>query len=503
MKIAIAMREMKWTPARQGRLPSRICLLKSIGLFLVCLSSPFALPAQTKGAESGAAVTVLYGGNLIDGTGAAVRTNVDIFIAGDRITDIVSSSERRIPGGSNVIDVRGKWIIPGLIDSHVHYDPWMADLFLYHGVTSVFDTGNETKAILEQREAIRSGRVKGPRLFVCGEALRGLPPVGSGAEGGETARDAIKSAEDARVRTVELLEQGVDAIKVNVWVPAEWIRVVAAEAHARNKPVLGHLSTPAKEAIEAGLDALVHPYAIDLSTLSDPAKIEFIRKNMPLYVQRKEYYPYYLLEPARYSPLITMMVRKGTFFNPTFGAQFRGVYPEREEFDEYDSTFLDLRSQELGYLVSPIKKKLLPFFGRLRFHEIDPDMRKKLELGMENVAEFMRRFSHHGGRMVAGTDTSTIGIPGVRLHRELQLWVARGISPIEAIRGATRYPAELFRLSDLGTIEVGKKADIIVLNGNPLEDIRLIGAIDKVFLDGKPVRRELNAASFIALVREK
>ncbi len=479
-----------------GRAPRSIALL--LGL---CLS--IHLPSRAETAANPAEITVLSGGNLIDGTGAPVRTNVDIFIAGDKVAEIVSSGARPIPKDAAIVDVKGKWILPGLIDSHVHYKRWAPDLFLYHGVTSIIDLGNDTKFILEQREAIRSGRLKGPRLFVCGEALRGPSPVASaaGAEGSPEHR--IGSAEEARRRALWLLEQGVDAIKVNVWVPAEWIRVVSSVAHARGKPVVGHLTTPAHEAVEAGLDAVVHPYSIDLSTISDPAKLELLRENMPVLAQRAEYYPYYLLEPANYPKLIAKMVERGAFFNPTFGAQFRGIYPEKEEFDEYDSMFFTILSRELGYLTSAVKRKLFPFFGRIRLYDLEPDLRKKLELGMENVAEFMRQFYRAGGKMVAGTDTSRLGIPGVRLHRELQLWVARGIPPMEAIRAATRYPAELFRLSDLGTIEAGKKADIIVLEGNPLEDMRFIGAIDKVFLDGRQVRREISPAPFVDLIREK
>lgn len=108
---------------------------------------------------------------------------------------------------------------------------------------------------------------------------------------------------------------------------------------------------------------------------------------------------------------------------------------------------------------------------------------------MENIAELMRQFTRAGGRMIAGTDTSRIGIPGIRLHRELQLWVNRGIPAMEAIRAATQYPAQLYRIEEAGTVEVGKRADLLILRGNPLEDVRFLGAIEAVYADGRRVEQ--------------
>lgn len=456
-----------------------------------------AAPAEQR--SIGDAAVVIAGGTLIDGTGANPWV-ADVFIVGGHVTAIEKPGARAAPAGTRVIDARGKWVIPGLIDGHVHYAPWMADLFLYHGVTAVCDLGNETATAVGWREALRTGKVRGPRLFIAGLAIQGPPPEGSEAPGRRGER-VVRSAAEARARAVERLDTGVDYIKVHEWLPPEWIREIAEVAHARNKAVVGHLSTPVHEAVEAGLDGLIHPYTVDLSTLDDPAKLEVIRKNMPRYAARVDYYPFHLLEPARYGPLVAQMVKRGTFFNPTFGAQFRGVYPERDEFERHDSSFLDLHTGELGYLVPSIRRKLLPFFNRVRFQQADRELRKNLEQGMENVAELMRQFQRAGGRMVAGTDTSSIGLPGIRLHRELQLWVSRGIPAMEALRGATQYPAQLYRLPDVGTIAPGKRADIVVLNGNPLEDMRLLGAIDVVVQDGRIVPRNLNPSSFLPLVR--
>jgi imidazolonepropionase-like amidohydrolase len=450
-------------------------------------------------AQTGNDVAVIAGGTVIDGTGAMPRI-ADVFIADGRITAIEKPGARRTPAGVRVIDARGKWIIPGLIDGHVHYAPWMADLFLYHGVTSVCDLGNETATVVGWRDALRAGKSPGPRLFVAGLAIQGPPPRNADGAGAREDR-VVRSAAEAKARAVERLDAGVDYIKVHEWLPAEWIREIAVAAHARNKAVVGHLSTPVGEAVDAGLDGLIHPYAVDLSTLDDAAKLDTIRRNMPRYAARIDYYPFHLLEPARYAPLITRMVQRGAFFNPTFGAQFRGIYPEREEFERYDSRFLELQTLELGYLVPSIRQKLLPFFNRVRFQDVGTDRRQELERGMENVAELMRQYQRAGGRMVAGTDTSSIGLPGIRLHRELQLWVSRGIPAMEALRAATQYPAQLYRLPDVGTLAPGKWADIVVLNGNPLDDMRLLGAIDAVVQGGRLVHRTLNPSSFLPLIR--
>jgi len=467
--------------------------------FINASTSPQGQPAGDSRASNDTP-TVLVGGNLIDGTNRPVRMDVDIVIERGRIRTIADSGSLALPVGATVVDVRNRWIVPGLIDSHVHYQPWMGELFLYHGVTSAFDLGNEM-AILQHREAIRAGAMPGPRLFVTGQGLEG--PF-DGPQMNAVLRHTVRSAAEARAKASEMLDQGVDGIKIREWIPADWIRSVTEVAHARDKPVLGHLNTPAHEAVDAGMDALVHANGVDLSTLADPATLDAIRKTQAAVYQRTTQPPTHLLDPTRYAPLIAAMVRKGVFFNPTFGSHFRGVYPEGEEFDSYDSLLLDLHAPELGYLGPSIKKKLLPFFGHLRGTAVDAARRKELGLGMENVAELMRQFSRAGGKMVAGTDTSggSGGIPGVRLHRELQLWVARGIKPIDAIRAATQYSAELFRLKDLGTVETGKRADLVILKGNPLEDIRFLGAIDKVFLDGALVRRELNPTWLRSLIKE-
>ena len=349
-----------------------------------------------------------------------------------------------------------------------------------------------------QREAVRSGEVRGPRLFVVGQALRGLPPS---ATPDPTRESRLSSAAAARARAQQLLDRGVDGIKISTGMPAEWIRAVVEIAHARNKPVVAHLSTPAGEAIDAGLDGLIHPYTVDLSTLSDPRKLAYITENMQTYVDRLEYYPYHLLEPARYGPFVEKMASRGAFFNPTFGAQFRGIYPERDEFDAYDSTFLDLQTHALGvpHRAGPTAALAVlrpPALPRDRCH---PTQGHRGGHGERGRADAPVRQA--GGRMVAGTDTATIGIPGIRLHRELQLWVSRGIPAMEAIRAATSYPAALFRLGDLGTVEVGKRADVLILRGNPLEDMRLIGAIDTVLQEGRAVRRELSPATFLPLVQ--
>lgn len=411
-----------------------------------------------------------------------------VVVSGNRIVFVGPRSEMPQSEQARRLAPENATVLPGLIDSHVHYREWMPKLFLYYGVTSVLDTGNQTDWILTQREALRKGEIQGPRLFTTGLALNGVPPEPDA----EIRHTIVSSSEEAGRAARYLMEQGVDSIKIHEWLSADLIEVVTQEARQYDKPVLGHLGMAADRAILAGLSCLIHPYGIELATNKDPGVREYILTHMADYQARREYYPYHQLDPAGYPELIQLMVERRVFFNPTFGAQLRGIYPQGAEFDAYDRKVLDEKLKGLPYL-DPVLDNFLPFHTRLRSHPVDDAQRETLVEGMEKVTLFMRDFVAAGGKLLAGTDSSRTGITGLRLHRELELWVLNGIPPIEALKAATLYPAQLLNQdADLGTVEEGKLADLLVVRGDPLQDIRTTKEILYVIQDGHILSRELN-----------
>ncbi|MCZ6752840.1 MAG: amidohydrolase family protein [Acidobacteria bacterium] len=447
-----------------------------------------ATPARAQ--ESPPPTLVIEGVHLIDGTGSSPVQDAVLIVEGSILSFVGKKADApEYPPNARLLSLEGRWVIPGLIDSHVHYREWMPEFFPYYGVTSILDTGNPTDWILAQREAVRLGKIKGPRIFAAGTGINGPPPTGA-PEDESPSHITVRSADEAAVAARQLLDRGVDAIKIHYRLPPEWVEVVAKEAHRAGKPVIGHMGAAVDVAVRSGLDALIHPYGIDLTTIPSEKIREEIRQKMESYQRNREYYPYHLLEPAHYAPLIQLMIQHKVFFNPTFGAQFRGVYPQREHFEAEDRAFLASHSEEMRFLAGPVRQRLLPFFTRMRVGPVDQKQRSQLEDGMEKVAAFMRQFQAAGGKLLAGTDSSRLGIPGMRFHRELELWVSLGIPPLEVLRAATQYPAQLLRQDHrLGTLEKGKLADLVVLNKNPLQDISGTRDIAMVIQDGKVVDR--------------
>ena len=459
-------------------------------IFLL-LAVATGLPVLTTVLAAAEPSLVIQADRIITATGAKPIVNGAVVISGNRIIFVGPRSKMPQAKTAKVLRPRNASVLPGLFDSHVHYREWMPLLFLYYGVTTVLDTGNKTDWILAQREALRKGEMVGPRLFTTGLAIDGVPL-------GDRAREntVVTSAAEARKAAQKLLRRGVDAIKVHEWLPPDLVRVVAEEAGPLHKPVLGHLGSPVDALIRAGLNCLIHPYGIELATNPDPRVRSYIQSHMADYQGRKEYYPYHELSPEGYPALIKLMIERGVFFNPTFGAQFRGIYPQGPEFEAYDRKVFEEKIRGLPYLSPSLLADFLPFFTLLRSHPVDDAQRKTLLAGMEKVALFMREFVAAGGKMLAGTDTSRTGIPGLRLHRELELWVDNGIPAMEALRAATQYPIELLHQdADLGTVETGKLADLVVVEGNPVEDIRATQNILYVIKDGRVLSRDLVPAA--------
>lgn len=442
---------------------------------------------------------VLQGGTLIDGTGKAPLPDAVIVVEGDRIRAVGARSEVTIPSGSRIIDARGRYILPGFVDMHLHYYDWLAEVLLAHGITTIMDLGNVTEWILAQKEAVAKGKVKGPRIFCVGASIDGPagdPERAAGASDPETARRMVR----------ELISKGVDGIKVYQNMIPSIFKVIVEEAHAAGIPVAGHLKRmTAREAADLGIDCLIHPGGLAISMISDPARQERFKKERIPYLPSGEdpHYvwisypasdPWYLVESDEMDQFIPVLVQKGVYLNPTSSSVWKGVLPRREEF------YWDVRriftNPDLAYI--PPTSHHVPELANVSYLDLwlntyppgydwlTPEELERVRRSYAKFQEFVARFVRAGGKVLPGSDPVGSGVPGIGFHHELQLLVDAGLTPMQALVSATRWSAEFMRKGDLlGTIEPGKLADFVILKKDPLQDISNTKQIDMVIQGGK------------------
>ena len=223
-------------------------------LALIALLLTAVLPGRAVADDA----LVVVGGMLIDGTGVAPRpATINVR---DGVIREVTTGEASIPAGAHQIEVRPAWIIPGLIDMHVHYDAWMDDLFVRHGVTTVRDVGASLNQILDFRRESREPGSPHPRLFACGPLLDGPVP-----RHGAFISHVVTTPENAREVVRALLARQVDCLKVYEQLTPPLVRAIAEEARAAGIPVTAHLrDTPATVALEAGVRGLEHALGFPL-----------------------------------------------------------------------------------------------------------------------------------------------------------------------------------------------------------------------------------------------
>jgi len=429
-------------------------------------------------------VLVIEGGTLIDGTGRAPVPDSVVVIEGQRIRSVGTRGSVTIPAGAQVIRAEGKTVLPGLIDAHVHFLDFMPQLFLHYGVTTVYDTANPTDWILAQRDALNSGKIKGPRMFVTGAIIDGPPEEALALTFAARAAYRIhtSSPEEAREATRRLIAQGVDAIKVYEGLDIPSLAAVVDEAHKAGLEVVGH--TPdAKQAIAVGLKFIEHPAPIIHSTLDNPANGEaLIDRTLPN--------PETHANPALFGPMIAMMVENGVYFNPTFT---RNIPESREWFDMVKDL---LESPSARFITEARREAWLADIRKADTADYPARMRRRAEL-LQKVHEFTRRFAQAGGKVITGPDSgprsSPTNIAGLAMGVEMEGLINAGLTPMQAILASTKWPAEfIHKEKDLGTVEPGKLADVIVVDGDPLADIHSIAKVQTVILDGKVVDTRLD-----------
>jgi imidazolonepropionase-like amidohydrolase len=402
----------------------------------------------------------IEGATLIDGTGHLPIADSVVVVDGDRIVAAGPRAQTVIPKDARVFRAEGKTILPGLWDMHAHFEQaeW-GPVYLAAGVTTVRDCGNEFEFVTAVRDAISNGRGLGPRLLLAG-VVDGTAPSALGVE-------RVDNPQQAEEQVERYHDAGFQQMKIYSSVTRDNLAAVARAAHRLGMTVTGHVpdGMTGFQAIDAGMDQINH--------------IQYIASMMKPGVKtttRKQTWRERLEETASLdvnSPEARMAVEylkaHSTVVDPTLALMELITASPAHPSESFE----------------PGVKKLAPelaaqfaYSGAGDSPEFSETSRKAFAKYVEIVAALHRA----GVPVVAGTDQS---VPGHSLHREIELYAEAGMTPLEAIQAATIVPARVMGFDrELGTVEAGKRADLIVLGGNPLESISNIRKVEKVVSRG-------------------
>jgi imidazolonepropionase-like amidohydrolase len=434
-----------------------------IGWFvaMVMLLSVLQLPAQTP-------TVVLEGGTLIDGTGREPVNNAVVVVEGNRIKSVGTKGQVSYPSNARIINTEGRTILPGLVDGHVHLDiyfpSYMPQMLLHYGVTTMADLNNDTDWILLQREAFNSGKSRGPRMYVSGEALDGPTSVTNTDE--RVVVHSLKTPEEARAQVRSLAAKGVDMVKTNYTLTFEQLAAIIDEAKKAGVPVVGHTRNMRKAA-ELGMKYMEHMNTVAWAVLDDDMGYERW--------QREGFTPERRMDTSKFPPLVDFMVKQGVYINPTLVNNWRTATPRAKEMADMANKILN----------DPTLLPIVPAGGQQAWKNLSQGRSPDVE-GYNKVKEFVTQYVKAGGKIAAGTDEGGVTMPGLSLHYEMQMIADMGISPMKAIQAATLWSAESFgQAKNVGSIEPGKFADFMIIDGDPLRDIAATRNVKMVIKGGE------------------
>ena len=421
-------------------------------------------------------VLIIHDVTVIDTTGGPAQPHRTVIVRDGKIEEVGSSAGGM--GGKLTgthIDGSGKYLIPGLWDMHVHivFGDWFPrakqvtlPLFIANGITGVRDMGSELEVLQQWRKEIAAGTLIGPRIVMSGPMLDGPQPR-------FPSSIAIKTPEDGRRAVDGLKQRGVDFIKLQSLIPRDAVFAIADEAKKQNITFVGHVpdSVRASEASNAGQKSFEH--LIGIFEGSSPLEDQFIKGAKT----ESQFLSTY--DPKLATKLFELLARNQTWQCPTLVWERGGNLIEERDLAH------DPRAK---YVPAYWKDVTWKRFTDQVEHEFNTDDLATRKRFVEKELEVVNSMHRADIPFLAGTDTppGVYIFPGFSLHEELQRFVAAGFTPLEALQTATLNPAKfLGRENELGTIEKGKLADMVLLDANPLDDIRNTQKIAGVVANGR------------------
>lgn len=421
------------------------------------------------------------------------RENFNVLVTGNKIIE-VSDKPIKSPSNCTVVNGKGKFLIPGLWDAHVHVtftpglEQAMFPLFLGNGITSIRDTGGLIDEILPWKEKSLKEPNSSPRLFIAGPLLDGQPNVYDGSPGRPEISVGLGSEEEAIAMVDSLAAAGVDLIKSYEMLSPELFRTILAAAEKHNLPVTGHvpLSVDVIEASDAGLRSMEHLRNLEMACSSDFDSLLQVRKQMLAKGKddlggtlrseihsAQRLHAFKTFNDQRASKVLAALEKNGTWQIPTTALTTGGINRLYEN-EDWKKTFEFLPETIRAQWIETAKKS-----SEKQSSEIS------LAHG-EWVLKMIKKMKASRIKVMAGTDTP-IGFltPGFSLHKELEMLVKGGMLPLEAIESATLLPAKYFKVQDsIGTIDKNMIADLVLLEANPLSDITNTRKISAVVRNG-------------------
>ncbi|RZQ62520.1 amidohydrolase family protein [Amycolatopsis suaedae] len=476
---------------------SRRDFLRWLSVSGAALAVPGLLSGPARAASPD--VTVITHATLIDGTGARPLRDATVIVVGGHVVWAGAHGHARIPRGATIIDARGKFVLPGLWDMHTHgtaYEDISIPLYLVNGVTGVREMGG-FPWLHAIRERIESGELLGPRMVIASNFVDG--PISLMGENAVR----VSTVDEARAAVRAEAEGGADLIKVYSYLEAEPFAAVADEARRLGLPFGGHV--PYRSTLPAASDlgqrCFEHLYDLPLSvsrlhdrlraelarTPLDPADpLAFFLKTRELDRLAAAHY-----DPRRGAAVFARLVRNGSWVSPTLTVNRIVSSPASDYVDDPRLEYLP------GYIKDPWKGALA------RTEPKTPEQIARQRAYFTDRLRLVGRLHRAGVGVLGGTDcTNPYVVPGFAVHDELELLVRAGLSPMAAIQTMTRDAARfLGQEATAGTVAPGKVADLVVLDADPLADIRNTAKVNTVVVRGRVITAD-ERLRMLAAVKE-